>query len=76
MWDMKGGDGLKANLLRGEIVANGLTVQEVAEKMGLSRNTLFSRLSGQTSFNTEEVIKLCDILHIKEPSRKVEIFLT
>jgi len=67
---------LKANLLRGEIVANGLTVQEVAEKIGLSRNTMFSRLSGHTSFNTEEVIKLCDILKIREPNRKVDIFLT
>lgn len=67
---------MKANILRGEMVANGLTVQDVADRMGLSRNTLSSRLSGHSSFDTEEIIKLCEILHIQEPGRKVEIFLT
>lgn len=72
----KGGSATRSNLLRAEIVANGLTIAEVAEKLGLSRNTMFSRLSGATPFNTDEVILLCEILHISDPRRKVEIFLT
>lgn len=44
--------------------------------MGVSRNTLSSRLSGHSSFDTEEIINICKILDIREPSRKVEIFLT
>lgn len=67
---------MKANILRGEMVAKGYTVQDVAKKMGVSRNTLSSRLSGHSSFDTEEIINICKILDIREPSRKVEIFLT
>ena len=44
---------MKANILRGEMVAMGYTVQDVAKKMGVSRNTLSSRLSGHSSFDTE-----------------------
>lgn len=67
---------MKANILRGEMVAKGYTVKDVANKMGMSRNTLSSRLNGRSSFDTEEIINICKILDIRDASRKSEIFLT
>jgi transcriptional regulator with XRE-family HTH domain len=67
---------MKLNLLKGEIVANGFTVQDVADKLGITRNTMYSRLNGKTFFNAKEIIQLCEILNISDASRRSEIFLS
>lgn len=67
---------MKSNLLRGEIVMNGFTMKEVAKQTGMSRNSLSNKINGRYEFNADEVIKLCDLLGIVDPARKVEIFLS
>lgn len=67
---------MKVNLLRGKMVANGYTVETAAKCLGMSRNTLSSKINGKSEFNADEVIRLCELLHIDDPAQKVEIFLS
>ena len=67
---------MQPNLLRAKIVENQLSQKEVAKALGLSENTMTKRLSGKTAFNTDEVIKLCDLLNIVDDVEKSRIFLS
>lgn len=55
---------LQSNLLKAAIVRAGLTQGEFARKIGMSANTLTSRMSGETPFNIDEVDKAREILSI------------
>lgn len=67
---------MNANLLKGKIVAAGMTQYELADKLGISRNTMTSRLSGRSSFTLEEVKLICQLLPISDNAEKVDIFLS
>lgn len=67
---------MKANLLRGEIIAKGLTLEGLAKKIGISRNSMSAKLNGRTQFNADEIEKICTALGICDSERKVEIFLS
>ena len=63
---------MKANLLRAEIARAGMTQGGLAEKIGLSSQTLSKKIiSGK--FKLEEAEKIIRVLKIKNP---IEIFLT
>lgn len=64
---------LKPNLLRAAIVRAGLTQGEFAKGIGISYNTLTSRLTGETSFSIDEVDKAKGILSI-DNSEIIAIF--
>lgn len=66
---------MNKNLLKSKFVAHGLTYDDVAGRMGISKNTLSNKVNGVTYFDTEEITRLCEILNIEEDSEKVEIFL-
>lgn len=72
----KGGPGMKGNLLRAEIAAKGMSQREVAEKAKISRSAFSAKINGQRPFDTDEAVRLCDVLEIIDNARKVEIFLT
>ena len=67
---------MQSNLLRGAIIAQGLTMQSVAQKIGISRNSMSARMNGKVPFNADEIEKLCVLLGISDPVKKVEIFLS
>lgn len=58
------------NNLRAMMVQKGYTQSDIAKMLGISDNTLTSRLK-RGVFNSDEMYKLIDILDIKNPS---EIF--
>lgn len=66
---------VNSNLLRGKIVANGMSQKELAIKMRMSENTLSSKIRGTSMFTIDEVERICDLLHIQNPIEKCEIFL-
>lgn len=66
---------MKRNLLKAKIVENGLTMEELADKISVSRTTLFYKMSGKTQFTLDEVVKMCDVLNIRTPEEKTNIFL-
>lgn len=61
---------LNRNALKGEIVRNGLTQKEVAEKIGMSEKTFITKMKNGT-FGIDDCDKMIDILGIKKPT---EIF--
>lgn len=67
---------MKANMLRAEIAAQGMSQREVAEKAHISRSAFSAKINGQRPFDTEEAVRLCDVLGITENWKKCEIFLT
>lgn len=66
---------LNRNLLRAAIVASGYTQEKLAETIGISSNTLSSRMVGTSFFNTEEIDKICNVLNITSNEQKADIFL-
>lgn len=57
---------INANKLRGKIVENGLTVEAVAEQMGMDRSTLYRKMRPDTgtSFTVGEARAIGRILKL------------
>lgn len=66
---------MNKNELRAKIVQNGMKMDDVAAKLGISRQTLYFKMRGKSEFLLSEVVQLCDMLHIDQPDEKVKIFL-
>lgn len=66
---------MNMNKLKGKMAEASLSQRKVAEMLGMSQNTLSSRINGKTPFDAEEISKLCDILAIKSNNDKADIFL-
>lgn len=45
-------------VLKGEMVKNGITVRELASKIGITERGLRNKINGKTSFSWEEVLKI------------------
>ena len=58
--------------LRARFTELGLTQAEVAEKIGISANSLSRKLNGRQDFKLSEVRSLCNVLGI---DNQAEIFL-
>lgn len=56
--------------LKGVIVANGMTQQDVAKKMDMAPKTFYAKMK-KGVFGSDEMEQMIDILSIKNP---VEIF--
>lgn len=67
---------LNKNLLKSVIVKNGYTQERLAEVIGMSANTLSSRITGASSFNVDEIDKICEVLGIVDNNEKADIFLS
>ena len=52
--------------LNAEIARKGLTKPLLAERLGVSKKCLYSRLKGETSFKQEEIQKIASILGLDE----------
>ena len=62
------------NLLRQKIEESGLKLQFIADKLGISRQTLIAKINGKSEFNQTEIQILCDLLNIKLLKEKNLIF--
>lgn len=62
---------MNANKLRGIIVEKGMTQQQVAQYLGMTPKTFYSKMK-KGVFGTDEVQRMVDLLHISDP---VDIFL-
>lgn len=64
------------NKLKGKIAEAGYSQRSLAEKLGISKNTLNAKVLGKTPFNTLEIEKICKALGIHDPVEKASIFLS
>lgn len=61
--------------LLGKIAESGHTQKSLAEVIGMSENTLTSRINGKSPFRVDEIISICSALNITDDSEKASIFL-
>ena len=65
---------MKANELRGIIVAKGMTQHQVAREIGISPKTFYNKMK-KGIFDTDEVRKMAAVLEINNLSELADIFL-
>lgn len=53
---------MRANELRGKIVANGMTIGEFCEKANFVRSTFNRKLNGSSQFDRDEIERIIDVL--------------
>jgi len=53
------------------IMKSGLSMQQIADKMGIHITTLYRKMNREGDFNWKEIIILCYVLSIRNPE---EIF--
>lgn len=67
---------MASNKLKGKIVEAGYSQRSLAAELGISKNTLNSKVNGKTPFNTAEIEQICNKLGIHDVAEKAAIFLT
>ena len=67
---------MQGNLLRAELALKGMSQREVAEKANISKSAFSAKINGQRPFDTDEAVRVCDVLGIVDNAKKVEIFLS
>lgn len=66
---------LNKNKLRSAIAEAGYTQGRLAEAIGISKNTMSSKVNGKSCFDVNQVDMICRVLGIIDPNRKADIFL-
>lgn len=52
--------------LKAEIARCNLTIPKLADLIGMDKKTLYSRISGETSFKQTEIVKISQVLKLDE----------
>lgn len=61
------------NKLKGIMRENGITQQELADKLGISVQSFNAKINGRTAFTVPEAMDIVEFLEIKNPE---EIFFS
>lgn len=61
--------------LLAKMAENEYSQSDLADALKVSKNTINNKINGKSTFDTKEINKICDILHITEPAEKAYIFL-
>lgn len=70
--DMKGGAHMKYPMVQAYATLKGVTLDSVAEKLNITRRTLYNKINGRSEFSLDESRKICEILGYSAD----QIFLT
>ena len=66
---------LRSRMVLKQYSQKSLVAEINARGLKISENTFSSKMTGKSSFDCELVDVICDILEVKEPTHKAEIFL-
>ena len=58
-----------------EMIKREVSVPKLAEKIGISKKTLYSRMRGDTSFTQSEIVKISNVLSL-DNEQMLSIFFT
>lgn len=61
--------------LNAEIARQDLSVPKLADKLGVSKKTLYSRFKGETSFKQDEIYEISKVLKLNK-DKIFKIFFT
>ena len=53
---------------------SGMTMTAIAQRLGMSRATLYKKLDGKTEFKVSEIVSLCKVLHLSDKERDLIFF--
>ena len=67
------GETMSFDKLKGKMVEQHISQEKMAKMLGITIQSLNAKLNGRSHFTLEQVIKITDILSIKDP---VDIFFT
>lgn len=59
---------LNVRKLKAARVESGISVREIADKIGLNPATVYRKMSGESELTASELIKLKEILHLNTDS--------
>ena len=62
------------SLLKDYIRKSGLKLTYIAERLGVSRYTLYRKINGLMDFTQHEITAMCELLGIKDLETKEAIF--
>lgn len=57
---------MNINDLNAEIARCGLTIPKLADRMGVDKKTLYSRIKGETAFKQPEIAKISQELNLTQ----------
>lgn len=57
---------MRANKLKGKIIEKGLSVEQVADKMGIDKSTFYRKLKDFDTFTLGEMTSIQNILELNE----------
>lgn len=60
--------------LKQKIMDSGIAISVIARKTGISRETIYNKLSGKTEWKASEIAALTRILHLGEKERNKIFF--
>lgn len=67
---------MDAILLKSVMDEAHVTQTQLAKAVGIGRGTLNTKINGHRSFDTEEIIAICEYLNITDLSTRAQIFLS
>ena len=65
---------MNLNYLNDRIAISKIPIVALAEKMGISRQSLYLKMKGEREFKTSEVTKLCEILRLTNEEKNLVFF--
>lgn len=65
---------LNSEMLKDTIADSGITITAIASKMGISRQSLYSKIERKTDFSVSEISKLSAILNLDVQQRDCIFF--
>lgn len=57
------------------IEASGVTMTALADKMGVSRTTIYNKVNGASEFSISEIAKFCSVLRLSDAERDAIFFM-
>lgn len=57
---------IRTNILRGKMVENGYSAQQMAKELGITPQTFYAKMR-KGIFNSDEMFKMVDLLKISDP---------
>lgn len=66
---------LNKNMFNSVVARTGMTHKELSQKIGISKNTLSSKVNNKVPFNVNEIDRICQVLGITNDNEKAQIFL-
>lgn len=67
---------MQVNKLRARMALVGINQADLANQCGFTENTLCNKIAGKTEFKANEIVRICEVLGIDDPTEQADIFLT